>query len=70
MGLLEQTRRYAAIRKSADMGPYGYWTVTYSAAPGVDITVQVCQTGITPATAASLADAALTALTGQKVYSA
>lgn len=67
MGLLQQTLKYTAIRKRVEMNPYGLWAVTYSAAPGVDITMTVCQTGITPERAAELADVALTVSTGQEV---
>lgn len=67
MGLRSQIGQYKAIRKNVLMGPYGLWNVTYSCAPGVDLTVTICQTGITPERAAELGDATLKLQTGQEV---
>lgn len=59
--------RYDALVSSVRMSDYGYWVVTYSVAPGVYMPVMICQTGISPDTAASLAGATVRAHTGQKV---
>lgn len=67
MGLSEQTVSYAALVKNVAMNDYGYWRVIFSAAPGVDSAVTVCQTGIDKATAVSLAAVAYSHLTGQRV---
>lgn len=67
MGLLQQTLKYKAVRKSVLMNEYGLWVVTYSAAPGVDIAITACQTGITPERAVELAGIALFIQTGQEV---
>jgi hypothetical protein len=59
--------RYTAVPMSVRMSDYGYWVVTYSVAPGVYMPVVICQTGISPDTALSLAAVPLAAHTGQKV---
>jgi hypothetical protein len=59
--------RYDAIVTSVRMSDYGYWVVTYSVAPGVAMSVMVCQTGISPVQALTAGQATLTAQTGQKV---
>jgi hypothetical protein len=66
-GLYEQTLNYSALVKSIDMSDYGYWRVTFSAAPGVDSSVLVCENGIDRATALSLAVASYSHVSGQKV---
>lgn len=62
-----QLVKYDAIVISVEMSRYGYWQVTYSAAPGLYIPITVCETGITPNQARTLADASLEHLAGQKV---
>ena len=67
MGLLGITARYDAIVKSVEIGYGGYWVVTFSCAPGVDMPVTVCQNGISRDQARELAAQTLLTITGQKV---
>jgi len=60
-------RRYKAIRKSVQLSSYGYWSVTYSVAPGIDLSILVATLGVTPDTAETLADYTLFTTTGQDV---
>jgi hypothetical protein len=49
------------------MSGYGYWVVTYSCAPGVDMSVMICDTGITADQAEELAEPTLLTMTRQEV---
>lgn len=65
--LIGKISKYKAIVKKVEFSRYAYWRVTYSVAPGVDLTIASCHNGIGPTQA--LADAAITLkeLTGQEV---
>lgn len=65
--LQSSLKRYKAIAKSTEISRYGYWSVTYSCAPGVDLTVMVATLGITEQQARTLAAHALFITTGQEV---
>ena len=65
-GLSAREIKYDALVKNVRMSDYGYWVVTYSAEPGLDLSLMVCQTGITPDQAKHLAEATLTTSTGRK----
>jgi hypothetical protein len=67
MGLRDRIARYNAIVKSVRRNSHGYWVVTYSCAPGVDMPVILCDTGITADQARVLASHTLLTMTGQKV---
>lgn len=67
--LQRQLRRYSAIVLHVEMSQYGYWTVTYSVAPGVYLPVTVCENGITSTEAVTRANAVVTATTLQEVTS-
>jgi hypothetical protein len=56
--------KYKSLVKSVRMSQYGYWIVTWSIAPAVDMSIMICKTGISPETAASLA--AVTLVTHRK----
>ena len=62
-----RTDKYDALVKDVRMSDYGYWVVTYSVSPGVDLSVMLCQTGLTPDQAREQAALALGTMTGQKV---
>lgn len=59
--------KYDALVKNVRMSNYGYWVVTFSAEPGLDLSIMVCQTGIGPDNAVTSAGATLTTSTGRKV---
>lgn len=59
--------RYDAFVKDVRLNRYGYWSVTYSVAPGVDLTVTVARLGVSPEEAATLSADSLLTTTGQKV---
>lgn len=65
--LQDQLAKYDALLSSVVMSDYGYWQVTYSVAPGLSLSVTICQTGINSAKAAELGQIALASATGQKV---
>jgi hypothetical protein len=65
--LKRQLATYSAIISDVRMSDYGYWTVTYSVAPGVYLPVTVCENGITSSDAVTRANAVVMATTHQEV---
>jgi len=49
------------------MSDYGYWVVTYSCAPGLSMSVMVCNNTLSRAEVLESAQTTLTRQTGQKV---
>lgn len=65
--LSEQLAKYDALISNVRMSDYGYWVVTYSVAPGLSLSMMVCNTTLSRDSAPTALSAALTALTGQAV---
>lgn len=65
--LLASLAKYDALVKDAKFTNWGYWTVTFSVAPAVDMQVMVCDNTITREQAIASATLVLTSRTGQKV---
>jgi hypothetical protein len=59
--------KYDAFVSNVRMSDYGYWVVTYSVAPGVTLSLMMCDNGYTQSEAVAAAGTVLTAQTGQKV---
>lgn len=59
--------KYDALIVDVRMSDYGYWVVKFSVAPGVYLSMMVCQTGVTRDQAVTLAATGLVAQTGSKV---
>lgn len=60
--------KYAPLVSSIVQSKFGYWIVTISAAPGLNVSVMVAKLGITPAQAADAALAGLPPLTTPARY--
>ncbi len=54
--------RYVPVLLSAEMGPYGYWVVTWSAAPGLRLPVTCTRVGISRSEAVEDSRASLEAI--------
>lgn len=67
MALRDRIGTYKPLVSSADVNRYGYWAVTYSVAPAIDLTITVCRLGIDRDQALALAAIALSLTTGQEV---
>lgn len=67
MALRDRIGTYRPIVSSAEQNRYGYWAVTYSVAPALDLTVTVCTLGIDRDQAIGQAAIALFLTTGQEV---
>lgn len=65
--VLARIARSRARISRVEFSHHGYWEVTYSVAPAVELTVTVCQNGIGPERAAELATPLLALITGQEV---
>lgn len=65
--LQEAIAKYDALEKNIRFSTFGYWVVTYSCAPGVNMSIMVAGTGIGPAQARQAAEITLGHQTGQKV---
>lgn len=65
--LRDSLAKYSAFVKDVRMSDYGYWVVTYSVAPGVDMSVMICQTGISREQAPELGHVTVSSQTGQRV---
>jgi hypothetical protein len=65
--LADQLAKYDALVSDVRMSDYGYWVVTYSVAPGLSMSVMVCNTTLDKDSAPTALSAALAALTGQTV---
>lgn len=59
--------KYDAIVKSVALNQYGYYVVTFSAEPGLDYPVTLCDNGLEASEAVALAGIVLTAQTGRRV---
>lgn len=59
--------KYDALISSTVFSSYGYWEVTFSCAPGLAMTVMVCDTYIDQRTAIDQAGVTLSEQTGQRV---
>lgn len=60
--------KYAPLVSSIVQSKFGYWIVTISAAPGLNVSVMVAKLGIAPDEAASAALAGLPPLTTPARY--
>lgn len=65
--LTQQLGRYRAIRKDIKLNLWGYWEVTYSCAPGIDLTLTHAKMGGSPSEAIMATDALLSYLTNQEI---
>ena len=65
--LLAILARYDALVKSAEYTNHAYWRVTFSCAPGVDLSLLVCDAYIGEQTAIDQAIVTLRSVTGQNV---
>lgn len=65
--LLAILARHDAIVTASDYRIFGYWRVTFSAAPGVDLSCLVCDPYIDGQTAIDQAIVTLRSVTGQNV---
>jgi hypothetical protein len=65
--LQEQLAKYDALVSNVRMSDYGYWVVTYSVAPGLSLSMMVCDTTLDKSSAPSSLTGALSAMTGQTV---
>ncbi len=67
MALRDQLVRYEALLSDVRMSDYGYWVVTYNVAPGVSMSVMVCDTALDRDGILQSAQTALMLVTGQTV---
>lgn len=66
-GLQSSLAKYDAFITDIRMSDYGYWVVTFSCAPDLQLSMMVCKTGLSRQQVAEFIAPALTQVTRQKV---
>lgn len=67
MALRDKIAKYDALVSDMRLSSFGYWVVKFSVAPGVDMSVMLCNAGLAQDEALERAAQTLSIQTGQKV---